>query len=1253
MREINADFALKGWTPVIDQVHLVDPVVVLHLDADGLREFRGRRQGSARQPMTRLPWEGLWLQNGRFRLEGQGFTLEASGLFASPDQRARMDLVVGMLGLDVAPVGPIKAPVRWEAGPFVLEDVWITPQRVHLPFIDIRSPQLRLDGSLAIQFGEKINGDLSLGLDLGAAAALAGLPEALGGEVTVDATLNGSPSAFGLGGVFIVEDLIRAANPALDFGDLSGAFEVQVPSASQPGYAQLYDLDWPFADGIVRGEARYDLDHKRFSSSIVGEGLDLAEVLRRVGVSPAPWVSFNGDLEAHLAGTLSPLLLEGPMEIALIDLDVHDGPLHPPPGGRQTAPMLQIPWLTVLGGLRVDARTLFLDINELEGPGSRGHGIASVGIGGNQSLEIRVDLPRFDFSLLRPLGGIGLDGHGSISGVLSGEYAALSASAVLSAEDAEILTFPFADHLDGRLVSPDLRQLQFQLTAERGGEDGRRTRYQGPLTVDFRQDGTWIDTDLVVDRGRLADLSGIFVDLGGLDAGIKGRVRLQGGIYSLSGRSTLEMDDINVYGERFKNGQARAWMDRGRFTLEELLITRPISQEGAAPGRSESVLLRGSIGAGWAMDMGLRWDGGALATLDSLKEAIAGIKVAGALQMIAHIGGTLFSPEPEGRLAMTGLQWDRQGLDDSVILFKTQGGTLTYGGQLLGDAMTVDGSLDLWNDQKYRFDADLSDLPLKVFYPVAADGQEITARMSGHVGLGGYFGDNPTPVDIVGELPRVLLHWGDQRFTAEETWRFEVHGTEIHISNVSLASADGQSLTFEGDTGPGGSLDFRGSGVLDMALLKAFVPGIEEAEGRVPLTLTITRPDAAAPLDTRLDATLDDAYLSTEWFPAAFEKLDARIVATPSLVEISDVQASLGGGQFTSGQGVPNRIYIDPETWKPSRFDLAAKASDVRIQYIESLPPMLVDGTLDFEGPAGALLLSGALTIQDMQFRERVDWESTLLSLQADYLETAPEDADRLFGMDITVSAPETIHLRNNVADADASADLRIIGDTARPGMTGEIIVSEGGRIYLQDREFEVARAEMRYIDPWSFDPDLDFALQTEISTQDQDYRIRYMVNGPFSGWSTSATSDPPMSQADINTLLLFGVTREELERGGYGNFGTVLAVETGGLLSNSLASNSTDIIDRFLNRWTLVSGVTERGSKTVSNEPRLVAESSEIGGFTFTGEFSFSGDWYLSVERRIASRLYAATYATTDQVGRAISFAAVGGEFKLRWELE
>jgi hypothetical protein len=95
-------------------------------------------------------------------------------------------------------------------------------------------------------------------------------------------------------------------------------------------------------------------------------------------------------------------------------------------------------------------------------------------------------------------------------------------------------------------------------------------------------------------------------------------------------------------------------------------------------------------------------------------------------------------------------------------------------------------------------------------------------------------------------------------------------------------------------------------------------------------------------------------------------------------------------------------------------------------------------------------------------------------------------------------------------------------------------------------------------------------------------------------------------------------------------------------------------LIDRFINRWTLVSGVTERGAKTVSNEPRLVAESSQIGGFTFTGEYAFfGGDWYLSVERRIASRLYVAAYATTDEVGRTVPFAAVGGEFKLRWEMD
>ena len=62
-----------------------------------------------------------------------------------------------------------------------------------------------------------------------------------------------------------------------------------------------------------------------------------------------------------------------------------------------------------------------------------------------------------------------------------------------------------------------------------------------------------------------------------------------------------------------------------------------------------------------------------------------------------------------------------------------------------------------------------------------------------------------------------------------------------------------------------------------------------------------------------------------------------------------------------------------------------------------------------------------------------------------------------------------------------------------------------------------VTRAELHYVDPWTWDPELDFVLETDISSRDRSYHVTYPVSGPFSDWRADPRSDPPLAQSDIN----------------------------------------------------------------------------------------------------------------------------------------
>ena len=247
---------------------------------------------------------------------------------------------------------------------------------------------------------------------------------------------------------------------------------------------------------------------------------------------------------------------------------------------------------------------------------------------------------------------------------------------------------------------------------------------------------------------------------------------------------------------------------------------------------------------------------------------------------------------------------------------------------------------------------------------------------------------------------------------------------------------------------------------------------------------------------------------------------------------------------------------------------------------------------------------------------------------------------------------------RNNVGDLTGSADLRVVGDTSRVGMVGTVRMDPGGRVYLKEREFELQRGEIHFDEPFAFDPDLDIALNTTVASREQDYNIDLRVSGPYSDWRTDATSDPMLPQADINALLLFGMTQEELER--YGGLTAALALEGGDLLASRLGlvekvGEGIFQLDLFkLDRVDLVSGVSERGSGLVSSEIRLLAEK-DLGWDTrlvLEQNLLDASETYIALDKQLAKTLYARIYWASQQYGRSLAIGgAYGLDVNLRWE--
>jgi autotransporter translocation and assembly factor TamB len=550
--------------------------------------------------------------------------------------------------------------------------------------------------------------------------------------------------------------------------------------------------------------------------------------------------------------------------------------------------------------------------------------------------------------------------------------------------------------------------------------------------------------------------------------------------------------------------------------------------------------------------------------------------------------------------------------------------------------------------------------PVGAFFPVRVDGGEVRAQAWGGVTMYGAFGDHPTPVDIVAEISRFEAEWEGHRLESTGPWRYDQHGTALTLRDLTLEGGS-TSLRLSGARTAGGAVDFTGGGTVDLDLLRLVVPGLELSEGTATVELSFQGPPKN--VDSHVLVQASGARFEGDWFPEELQDVDLSVRASPTRYDL-ETRGRFGGGVFEVGGT------IGAESWTPKRYELSGTATDATLRWFDFLPPARGNAQLTFRGPADSLLLAGHVDVTSMVFSERISWEDWIVELEEGRLQEASsiEVGEPLFAMNVDIVANETIRAQNNVAELDASAELRLVGDTERPGLIGDVRALPGGKVLFKEREFDLERGEIHFLDPYSFDPELDFALVTDVPTREQDYDISLWVNGPFSNWRSTASSDPALSQADINAVLLFGMTGEEFER--YGGIATAVALEGLGLaatkvsgdlgLANQTGQGIFQLEALRPDRVDIQTGVGKRSMGSVTTGARLVVEKDvEIEGWpegTFVIEQNLVDleDTYLGLEQRLARRLYATGYWATQPIGRDISvLGAFGAEFNVRWEFD
>jgi autotransporter translocation and assembly factor TamB len=305
--------------------------------------------------------------------------------------------------------------------------------------------------------------------------------------------------------------------------------------------------------------------------------------------------------------------------------------------------------------------------------------------------------------------------------------------------------------------------------------------------------------------------------------------------------------------------------------------------------------------------------------------------------------------------------------------------------------------------------------------------------------------------------------------------------------------------------------------------MRQFIPGVEELDGDAALDVDVRGTIARPVLSGSGDMTINVARMIDPTFPAV-QNFKARLKFANDAVTIEQFGGELSGGHFKVTGGV-----TFPKLTTPN-LDFQLKAESALIARNDTVTAR-ADADIKISGPFKSANVTGTVATTNSQFLKNLDLIPIGLpgrpapqppSSRPDF--SIPQPPFRDWTFDVTIKTKEPFLIRGNLANGGAVSDLHLTGTGLHPDLQGWI------RLDNIDATLPFSRLEISsgflYFDPSDpLNPKIDMHGRSVI----RDYTINVYIYGRTLAPEAIFTSEPPLPQEEIISLLATGTTREEL----------------------------------------------------------------------------------------------------------------------------
>ena len=344
--------------------------------------------------------------------------------------------------------------------------------------------------------------------------------------------------------------------------------------------------------------------------------------------------------------------------------------------------------------------------------------------------------------------------------------------------------------------------------------------------------------------------------------------------------------------------------------------------------------------------------------------------------------------------------------------------------------------------------------------------------------------------------------------------------------------------------------------------MRQFIPGVQELDGDAALDVDIRGTIARPVLTGSGDMTINVARMTDPTLPAV-QNFKARLNFARDTLTLEQFGGELSGGHFKVTGGV-----TFPKLTTPN-LDFQFKAESALVARNDTLTAR-ADADIKIAGPFSSANVTGTIALTNSQFLKNLDLIPIGLpgrpapqppSSRPNFSITQLPFRDWTF--DVTIKTKDPFLIRGNLANGGAISDLHLTGNGLHPALQGWV------RLDKVDATLPFSRLEISsgflYVDPSDpLNPKIDMHGRSVI----RDYTINVYIYGTTLAPVAIFTSEPPLPQEEIISLLATGATRDQLT----GN-NNVLAGRAGMLLVQQLyrkvfkkgqGTQSSSVFDRL-----------------------------------------------------------------------------------------